>query len=552
MKILAIIDAELDQSSLGTRSRLADELGGVPVLRRTVERVLRVHQSEGTIVLCPQQQADRCRLLLDGLRVTVRGFEAPPLPWRALVRTARKWSLDGWRGGLGGTTYFDEFVNPRLIVELLKSNAADVVLCVPGSAALFDPGLAERMIEHHRAHQDETRMTFTQAPPGLAGLLLDAQVLADVAKKDIPVGWVFSYKPDSPQKDLIFQTCCFELPPEVRYAVGRVCGDTDRSWDRVAGIIRDRADTDASTVGRWLIEKERTTIEPLPREVEIELTTDDPYPGTLLRPRGSNVGRRGPILQEIVQGIAGDLCRFDDSLMVLGGFGDPLRHAQFNDILSAIRTPGRGAQGVYGLAVRTAGVDLSDDRIRTILDYDVDIVEMTLDAWSPGLYAGVQSPDGHDSANLDKVLSAMDRLNEASRERNSVKPIIVPSMVKAKENIHELDDFHDGWLRKKGTVCLAGYSHRAGQCDDHAVVNMAPWPRVPCRRLRSRCLVLADGRVTPCDEDFRGLQTVGDLHQDSLVQIWQSAGYQRIRNLHRDGQVGALPLCPRCDEWHRP
>ena len=38
MKVIATLQADLEETPLGTKSRLADELGGVPVLLRTVQR----------------------------------------------------------------------------------------------------------------------------------------------------------------------------------------------------------------------------------------------------------------------------------------------------------------------------------------------------------------------------------------------------------------------------------------------------------------------------------------------------------------------------------
>ena len=78
-------------------------------------------------------------------------------------------------------------------------------------------------------------MSFTQAPPGLAGLLLAAPLVHELAREGIPVGWIFSYKPDAPQKDLIFLTCCFEVPVDVRYATGRLMADTDRAVRHASG-----------------------------------------------------------------------------------------------------------------------------------------------------------------------------------------------------------------------------------------------------------------------------------------------------------------------------
>ena len=96
---------------------------------------------------------------------------------------------------------------------------------------------------------------------------------------------------------------------------------------------------------RWgggLDRQERTNVEAIPREVEIELTTDDPYPNSCLRPRGSRVERRGPIDIELVRRVAEELAAYDDSLIVLGGFGDPLRHPEFPSALRAIRAAGEG------------------------------------------------------------------------------------------------------------------------------------------------------------------------------------------------------------------
>jgi len=52
--IVAAICANLEVTPLGTRSRLAQPLDGVPILRRTVDRVLRSKRLEGVAVLVPK------------------------------------------------------------------------------------------------------------------------------------------------------------------------------------------------------------------------------------------------------------------------------------------------------------------------------------------------------------------------------------------------------------------------------------------------------------------------------------------------------------------
>ncbi len=552
MSVIATIEADLEVSRLGTRSRLADELAGITILRRTVERLRRAEKLDAIHVLCPTKQHERCTRLLEGTGAIIRRVDAPPAPWANLVRAARKWSLSGWRGGLGGTTSFDEYLDPRVIAGLLETVSVEAVLSVPPAAVLVDPELVDQMIEHRESAGDETRLIFSQAPPGVAGVLLETSLITELAQKSIPLGWVLSYKPDSPQKDLIFQPSCCETPAELRHATGRLIADTRRATDTLEALLCEHEAPNMSTIGRWLCEREASYIAPLPREVEIELTTDDPYPDALFRPRGDRVPSRGPIDLAIVEQIAAELADYDDALVVLGGFGDPLRHPHFESVLEALRPSGKDRVGVYGLAIRTAAVDLDEGRIEALVAHEVDVLWVTLDAWSPELYGRVQSPVNPQAASLDEVTAGIDRLTELCRDRHTVRPIVAADMTKARENVDELDAFFDGWLRRVGAATITGYSHRGGQCEDLSVIDMSPSAREPCRRLNSRCLVLADGAVVLCDQDFRSLHVAGRIGPQSLGQIWQGETLTRARAAHNQGRFDAQPLCPTCSEWHRP
>ena len=85
MKVIATLQADLEMTPLGTRSRLVDDLHGIPVLRRTVEGLRRTKLLQGVYVLSPAEQAQRCVSLLGGTGAVVRPFDAPPPPWASLV-----------------------------------------------------------------------------------------------------------------------------------------------------------------------------------------------------------------------------------------------------------------------------------------------------------------------------------------------------------------------------------------------------------------------------------------------------------------------------------
>jgi hypothetical protein len=125
---------------------------------------------------------------------------------------------------------------------------------------------------------------------------------------------------------------------------------------------------------------------------------------------------------------------------------------------------------------------------------------------------------------------------------------VVPSFIKAQETLHEMEEFLDHWQRKLGMALITGYSHCAGQRDRRAVTSMAPPQRDVCRRVFKRALILADGRMTTCDQDFAGRQVVGNPADAPLASLWQSPRLVAIRSNARPEQ----PVCLACDEWHRP
>ena len=135
MKTIAVLNADLNETPIGTRSRLAEPLAGVPILRRTVERLTRCKGLEHVVVTFPQAQANRVEPLLADTPAVLRPRADSTPPYRALVRAARKWSLDAWRGGLGGSNSFDEYIDVETCVALAAEYHAEAVAPVqPGAA----------------------------------------------------------------------------------------------------------------------------------------------------------------------------------------------------------------------------------------------------------------------------------------------------------------------------------------------------------------------------------------------------------------------------------
>jgi len=343
MKVIAACLVDFEHGPLGTRARLEDDLCGETILRRTLKQLLSARRIASVHVLVHASQKQRAEAAVAGLAVQVETHNADPVPWRAYVASARKWTLDAWRGGLAGTTVFDESAHPWLLEALARREQADGVADIPPAAVLLDPHLLDAMIEHYEQVHDQVRMTFTQAPPGLAVAIYAPSLLADLAKANHWPGRMMAYNPAQPARDMIMLPCFYPPAPEVRQAVGRCIADTTSALERLGAILRTTQDIpapDAVTVCRRLADEQSANSPALPDEVEIELTTEDPLPDTRLRPRGRAVDRRGPMDDTVFDALIDELAGRDDARIVLGGFGDPLMAPNFTRCLHKCRSAG--------------------------------------------------------------------------------------------------------------------------------------------------------------------------------------------------------------------
>ncbi len=545
MKVIAVILADLARSPIGTRSRLAEPLAGVPVLRRTVMRTLEVRGIESVHLLARPAEVAAVRQLLAGLPSLVHECNLPPAPHEELVAVARKWSLDNWRGGIASACSFDESFHAAALQAAARAAGAEAVMAVPAHAALLNVQLASGMVEHLAGPGKDYRFVFAQSPPGLTPILLHASLLDELVPAGYPPGVLLAFKPATPEPDLVAKPCCYQVPTPVVTAWGRLLADTEASFARCAAALDalgESASQDAQQVCRFLAGHRERTLPALPAELEIELTTQDSLPGSRLRPAGAAVPPRGPLQKPLLERVLRQLARRDDSLLVLGGFGDPLSSPAWPEAVRLARSA-----GVFGISIHTTGRQIGRIGPEALLADPPDVLVVRLDAATEPVYAQVQGEAG-----LDAAVQAVLALEEARKARRQVRPLVLPAMTKTRLNVTDQEAFFEQWITRLGACWIEGYSDRAGQLERLQVASMAPPARVPCRRLRGRLLVLADGRAVSCDQDFRGLQVVGDLNYQDIQDIWQGEPMRRLREYTPGSAPQAGLLCDRCEEWARP
>jgi len=547
MKIVAAVFADFEQTFLGGPSQLCAPLHGRTVLARTLGRLTSVTGLAGRCLYVQPRDEAAAKAAVEDLALA-GAVDVLPLDDGVrrrlnLLRSARKWNLQAWRGSPLGTTWFDEYVEPVRVARVLERYGCDAVLCLDGHQPLLDVAVADGMLARQRDCRDEAELVFTQAAPGLAGVSLSREIVQRLLEQDIPLGILLAYRPELARGDLINQPACFQVDAALAQTPGRFTADTRRSRELLAAALAELGDEpDTVDLCAWFSRLANGPAGRLPLEVELELTTDDPLPDTTLRPRGTRVPARCLRDLDAVTRLGEQLAEYDDRLVVLGGHGDPLAHPEFAEVCRRLRSA-----GVCGLAVVTPMVELSDENLEALLTSRVDMLQVRVDAGTPETY---QTLHGRDC--LERVLANLARIEEQRRARLSPQPIIACSLTRCAATLAELETFYDRWIPATGWAVIEGYNDYCGALPPDTLLPTKPALREGCRRLGARLMLLADGRVVLCHQDFRGAHELGRWDAHLLEDLWSGGNLAGVREAHAELKLAGLPLCGRCGEWFRP
>ena len=543
MKVIGVVEVDLQCNARGLVSRCLKPWGDGTVLGAAVTRLGASEAIDDVVVSVSADDRAAVAHALLGPPCRIETREHDDIGQRAVLRRARKWSAEGWRGGIGGMTYFDELGTMAELARLADLHHADVVMTARPEAALLDTQLVDQLVRYLDEQGDNVHFAFTTAPPGLAAEAYRAGVLHEFAAAGQSPGFTLRYTPASPQPDQIDGPCCMKIPVATASSPFRYLADSARGLDRLRGlcaIVNGTAGADDVT--QVMGEHPELWPGPAPREVEIEITTECNLDDRLRVPR-DRVPCRGPMSVGLFTGIVQDLTRGgDDVLVTLGGFGQPLRHP---DVVEMIRVAHES--GIYGVALVTDGIDLTGPLAEALVQSEVDCILVQLDAHRPETYKHLKGQDRY-----QEVAAHIEEFVALRRQHKRPYPFIIPQFTKVREAMPEMGDFFDHWLTHADWAVLCGHDARAGQIPSLAVMNMAPAQRTFCRRLFSRMTILSDGTVVGCESDFAGTAVLGHVAHESVVTLWRDGAMSALRSDHLAGRWDRRALCTTCGEWHRP
>ena len=214
----------------------------------------------------------------------------------------------------------------------------------------------------------------------------------------------------------------------------------------------------------------------------------------------------------------------------LASRGEPLVAKDFDEMIKY--TNGK----FLNLKINTNASLLTEKKCHSILSSGVKTLVFSADAADEKLYSKLRV-----NGNLNKVLKNIEMFNSVKEKHYKEKKIITRvSGVKynVKQNFEDMESF---WKSLVNQVVFVKYN---------------PWEniynkesnniKVPCSDLWRRMFIWWDGKVNPCDTDYKSKLNVGKFELN-ISQIWKSKKYQEIRDMHIKKQRSDIKPCNSCN-----
>ena len=189
----------------------------------------------------------------------------------------------------------------------------------------------------------------------------------------------------------------------------------------------------------------------------------------------------------------------------------------------------------------TNGTFLDEKNAARVLDSHLEQLTLSFDGASKETFEFYRK-----GAKFEKVRDNFVRFARMKQERRSKLQVVV-QMVCMEGNAGEVGDFLAFWSALPGVDQVRIKEDETNLMRPDAGHAAEDWKH-PCHYLwRGPMYVKQNGDVYPCCQSYMlDGAPLGNLADQSLVQIWNSAEMERMRRLHVSGRGGEVDVCSRC------
>ncbi len=186
--------------------------------------------------------------------------------------------------------------------------------------------------------------------------------------------------------------------------------------------------------------------------------------------------------------------------------------------------------------INTNGNLLSGKKSKQLIEAGLDLVRFSVDAFSPETY-------GQCRVGLDyhRVVDNINQFIEISSQSDR-QVVVEVRMIDMDINRDEQDDFMEYWGQRADKALIVPLYTWAWE-------NGVEMVRKPCIKMREEMFFYTDGRAVLCCWDIAGRAVIGDVKEESVLDIWNGETRRKYALYLSRGEREKIELCSRCDAY---
>jgi MoaA/NifB/PqqE/SkfB family radical SAM enzyme len=230
----------------------------------------------------------------------------------------------------------------------------------------------------------------------------------------------------------------------------------------------------------------------------------------------------------------------------LHGFGEPLLD---RNLVQKIQELKRRCPSSMAVIFSSLGVRMAEDYFAKLLDAGLDLMFISLYGFTVGDYEKIHGYNGFElvKRNLQFLSDSMKRFQKFSAIIKIPSLAISSALPIASSQAKK--DFC-GWVEKLGfDIREWNYVHNYSSGRHYNAPNAKRICPVIRGKRRKILNLTWDLNVVPCCYDFNATISFGNLHKQSLKEIFSGAAYLDFVIAHQTGSLSAYPVCQNCEKF---
>ena len=213
--------------------------------------------------------------------------------------------------------------------------------------------------------------------------------------------------------------------------------------------------------------------------------------------------------------------------------GEPTMHKKFIQMFEYMNQK----ENIFEIKTNTNGTFLTDKICHAIFKNNVTQVVVSSDHYIKEDYERLRL-----GSNFEKVVKNVDMLFNIRKEYypDSLTEIRISGI----DNDRNLDreKFKEFWIKRCDHVTAMFPFERWNTYEN----DVLPEIKDPCENLWDRMYVWFDGKVNPCDADYKSYLSYGNAKEYNLKDLWNNKVISNTRNQHLNKNRTKINPCDRC------